>query len=39
MRNAFALYLFKIQVRLITESNSNDDSNLQQMVRFIYNIV
>lgn len=38
VRNAFALYLFKIHVRLVTESQNKDDSNIQQMdlvLRFI----
>ena len=35
IRNAFALYLFKIHVRLVAESQFKDDSNLQQMVRMI----
>lgn len=38
VRNAFALYLFKVQLRLVYESQSKDDSNLQQMelvVRFL----
>lgn len=38
MRNAFGLYLFKIQVRLVAESQAKDESNLQQMdlvLRFI----
>lgn len=38
IRNAFALYLFKIHVRLVAESQFKDDSNIQQMdlvLRFI----
>jgi hypothetical protein len=38
VRNAFALYLFKIHVRLVTESQNKDESNVQQMelvLRFI----
>jgi hypothetical protein len=33
VRTAFSLYLFKIQVRLVAESQIKDDSNLQQMVK------
>ncbi|CAF0757749.1 unnamed protein product [Brachionus calyciflorus] len=38
VRNAFALYLFKIQMRLQSESQTKDESNVQQMdlvLRFI----
>ena len=38
IRNAFALYLFKIHVRLVAESQLKDDSNVQQMelvIRFM----
>ncbi|RMZ93417.1 tubulin polyglutamylase TTLL5-like isoform X4, partial [Brachionus plicatilis] len=38
IRIAFALYLFKIQVRLFNESQAKDESNIQQMdlvLRFI----
>lgn len=32
VRNAFALYLLKIQFRMNAESQSKDTTNLQQMV-------